>query len=34
VAHDKGSRLAKLERFVFLLGGSNGPDLFGATVEQ
>jgi hypothetical protein len=23
-----------LERFVFLLGGSDGEDLFGATVEE
>ena len=25
---------ADLERFVFLLGGSDGRDTFGATVEQ
>jgi hypothetical protein len=33
-AYGLGELRADLERFVFLLGGSDGEDLFGATVEE
>ena len=33
-AYGLGELRGDLERFVFLLGGSDGEDLFGSTVEQ
>jgi hypothetical protein len=33
-AYDIGHLRQDLERFVFLLGGSDGENLFGATVEE
>ena len=33
-AYGRNELHADLERFVFLLGGSDGRDIFGATVEQ